>query len=420
MSVPTVNSSLLEAGLIDLPPLSEEIRAVDALCRHALEADYPGLANQIPELPDDPRRWFELLSGIHGGGRGARLLARWSDEAHRLGGWPRGSVERFGILQACLVALSLLSSRQIHDSLNRQFCSTFRRVAARAQGWGAYFAYDNDAFEELARIVTLRRFHAGQVSFDIMPLPRSWLLKVHPLALPGVVGEILGGMGGSGRIVMPHLNYWRANPMMLLKKENDRAHWRIAMSMERDPGIKGLISASWLYSVEVGRASPHIGWLRDFYRDNGAYLVDMEVAHVRAGYLVGSETRRHLHEAGKFRPRETAVLWSRAKMLAWAHRYAEDRAVPRSPSRPGGKTRNRLEPNWQASANDTVSSGQITIINCSPFLRRAPRRYIVTVFLIPSIIIAITVGAVFGYWAVVPATALGVIGIWLFQYFFLQ
>jgi hypothetical protein len=403
-----------------MPPLSAEIQAVEALCRQALETDYFDLAARLTGLPKDPDRWIDLLHGLPDDRRCKRILNELCEQAERLGACPPGSVERFGVLQASLAALPQLESQQSHDSLNRQFCATIRRVASRAGGWGQYFHHNNDAFEELARIVSLRRLHAGQISFDIMGMPRAWLLKVHPLALPDLVRELIAEMGGLGPIVMPHLNYWRANPITMLQKENEISHHRIVQFMEQQPRIRGLVSASWLYSSEIESFSPHIAWLRDFYVDNGAYLVDMEVAHQEAGFLVGSETRRRLHADGKLRPRETLVIWSRERMLAWARETPQSHGavhkVPAQSDRPNRPS----EPKWRSRTNEIPSSGQYTCLHWGLFLRQRPRQYIFTVFCVPLILLALAIGATMGVGAVAPAVLLGFVGIWLLQYFFLQ
>jgi hypothetical protein len=298
----------------------------------------------------------------------------------------------------------------------QQFCGMLLRLASRADGWGSNLDLHSDAFDELARIVTLRRYHAGQSSFDIMAMPRTWLLRIHPLALPGVLSEIATGLRGLGPIVMPHLNYWRANPMMLLPGENDRAMWRIARSIERQPAILGLVASSWLYSTDVGDASPHLAWVRAFYEENGAYLVDMELAPERMGFLIGSEARRRLHAAGSFRPRNTLVIWRRDDMLTWADRYVDAEPTRRRPHRADPQR----TPSWRFDANKTLSSGQLTAMNCERIMTFRPRRYWLFVFLIPCLLAAAAASFTFGVTSVFPIAIGATFLIWLLQYFFLQ
>jgi len=290
-----------------------------------------------------------------------------------------------------------------------QFCAMVRGVAAGQKTWAGYFDHATDAFQELARIVTLRRFHAGQSSFDIMSMPRNWLLRVHPMALPAVVRELLAGLGGLGPVVMPHLNYWRASPTLLLRQENTSAMLRIARCLERQPRIKGLVAASWLYSEAVGDVSPHLAWVRQFYAENGACLVDMNPAAQRAGFLVGSAARRQLYAEGKFRPRETLVIWRRQDMLDWAARQGDET----TPHAAAGRTRS-------LGVGKRLASGQITLLDCEAFMTFHPRWYVVCVFVVPAIVLAAAAAAGLGLYAVLPALLLAVPALWLFQYFCLQ
>jgi hypothetical protein len=403
-------------ALAELSRLRDEIKRVEALCCRVIEEDFGDLIRHMPAPLQTPEGWFDLLAGIPMVPAKIETLRRLTEDAKCAGNWSRGAIERFGALEASRVALPRLASLPVDESVNWQFCDLVRRVASTAQGWGNYFDYDSDAFEEVARIVTLRRFHAGQLSFDVMAMPRTWLLKVHPLALPGVLRELFYEAGGRGPMVMPHVNYWRSNPMMMLKEEHELSMWRIARSIELQPRIKGLVASSWLYSIEVGEVSPHLAWLRDFYQDNGAYITDMEPAPERAGFMVGSKFRRRLYLEGKFRPRQTLVLWPRASMLAWARGGLKQAGNPQSPSRvkiPAG-------PSWKSNANRTLSSGQLTIINCERMSTESPRPYFFIVFILPCLLIALAAGLALGIAAVIPALILGLVGIWLFQYFFLQ
>jgi hypothetical protein len=402
--------------LHELPDLRDEINRVDVLCRQALDEEFAGLICRLPAPLQTPEGWFGVLAGIPVDPTGAATLRRLTEETKRAGGWSRGAIERLAVLEACRAALPRLASLPVDENINRQFCDMVRRIATTTKGWGNYFDYDSAPFEEVARIVTLRRFHAGQLSFDIMAMPRTWLLKVHPLALPGVLRVLFFEAGGMGPMIMPHVNYWRSNPMMMLKEEHELSMRRIARTVELQPRIKGLVAVSWLYSIEVGEVSPHLAWLRDFYQENGADITDMEPAPVRAGFMVGSKSRRNLYLEGKFRPRQTLVLWQRASMLAWARGCLRQAAAPQTPGRarvPGGLP-------WKSNANKTLSSGQMTIINCERLSTESPRPYFFVVFMLPCLLIAIAACLFLGIAAVIPALIIGVIGIWLFQYFFLQ
>ena len=302
------------------------------------------------------------------------IVRRLKREAGERGPSAPFAVERFLALQTYLVALPRLLVMPLPDSMKRQFCITCRDITSTLQRPDERLALESDAFAELAQMLTLRRLHVGPLSFDIMRVPFSWLLKAHPFDLPGFLFELCFGMRGVGPVVMPHINYWRANQLFLRKREHDRAIWRIAQFVEEQPAIKGVAYSSWLFAVETGEKSPHLGWLREFFAAENAQIIDAGPALVDAGFLVGNERRRQLYASGVFHPRETIVLWSRADILAWAHRHPEladnlgDRAAcPALEVAVGARSPTRAR-RWR--------SGRWTLVDGRRLLHYRPRPYI--------------------------------------------
>jgi hypothetical protein len=399
----------------------EEIAAAQALCRKALGSggfDYIARLHCVPTSAED---WFKLLSGIPQDPKCVRRLQQLHAHAEQTCGYLPGTLERFGILQTYVVTFPRLLTLPVHPSIHLEFCATAKRIADCSQGWPNNFDHRSDAFEELCRIVTLRRFHAGQLGFDIMSMPRTWLLKVHPAVLPQVIRELVVRMGGIGPIAMPHLNYWRRNPLLMTQNENERALWRIAKSIELQPNVKGFIGASWFYCASVGEISPHLAWVRDFFQDQGAFLVDMEPAPVRSGFMIGSEKRRRSYGEGKFRPRQTLVLWPRNDMLRWAASYQ-----PESMKQGTAAVKqlsievSRRSPVRRSVIVQATSSGRFTLLDCERILTYAPRRYAFTVFVIPWLLLIAVSTLGFGIGGVLLTAVVAPIVIWLVQYLFLQ
>ena len=186
------------------------------------------------------------------------------------------AVERFLALQTYLVALPRLLQMPVPDSIKRQFCITCRDIASTPQrpdaAAGAGEPPRSPSSPKSRRSANSMQ---GNASFDVMRrMPFTWLLKAHPFDLSGFIRELCFGMRGVGPFVEPHINYWRANQMVLLKREHERAIWRIAQFVEERPAIKGLVSSSWLYGVETGEQSPHLAWLREFFAAENARIID--------------------------------------------------------------------------------------------------------------------------------------------------
>jgi hypothetical protein len=406
-------------------PLGDEIVEAEMVCRRALDADYPSLIHR--EAPRNPEGWFELLCGIPYDRTRVAALRRLKADAERIGLCSPYAVERFAVLQAYLVALPRLRSLPVDESVNRQFCATCRQLAFGSQTRGSQtgesrLALGSDAFAELAQIVTFRRFHAGQLSFDIMKMPIGWLLKVHSIELPGLIRELISGIGGVGPMVAPHVNYWRSNPLVILKREQERALWRIGRSIERDYRIKGLIASSWLYSVMVGQSSPHLAWVRDFFINHNAYVLDLGPALADSGFLVGSEKRRRLYADGDVRPRETLVLWRREDMIAWTKSQTEfgDTACPRYVPHADARATKRLPANPKLRTDRTLRSGQLTLIDCKRWLHYKPKSYIMIIVLFPALCAAIVATIIWSAGAGCVSFIFAFAVMWLSQYFFLQ
>ena len=400
-------------------PVADEIESCAELCRAALATDPLASVGQLPLAPQSPQACFDLVLGIPYDPRCMEAVRRLKRHDAEHGHLAPFAVERFLALQTYLVALPRLLQMPVPDSIKRQFCITCRDIASTPQQPDQRLALEGHEFRELAQIATLRRFHAGELSFDVIHrMPFTWLLKAHPFDLPGFVRELCFGMRGVGPMVEPHFNWWRANRIVLLKREHDRAMWRIAQFVEDRPAIKGVACSSWLFSVETGEESPHLSWVREFFAAENARIVDAGPALVERGFLIGNERRRRLYESGLFRPRETIVLWSRADMLAWAHRHPEfadgvgDRAARRAPKGDVGADAKTPARRWR--------SGNWTLIDCRRLLYYRPRRYIALVIAVPALLGASVAGAIWSAAAMAPVFIALAACLWVFQYFFLQ
>jgi hypothetical protein len=398
--------------------IANEIETSAGLCRAALATDLLASVGQLSLAPQNPQACFDLLLGIPHDARSMEVVRRLKRDAGEGGRSVPFAVERFLALRAYLVALPRLLQMPVPDSIKRQFCITCRDITSTLHRPEERLALESAAFGELAQIVTLRRLHAGELSFDVMRMPFSWLLKAHPFDLPGFLRELCSGMRGVGPVVMPHINYWRANQMFLRKREHDRAIWRIAQFVEEQRAIKGVAYSSWLFAVETGEESPHLGWLREFFAAENARIIDAGPALTDAGFLVGNERRRQLYASGVFRPRETIVLWSRADILAWAHRHPEfadgvgDRAACPAPK---GAVGARAQTPARRSR-----SGKWTLIDCRRLLHYRPRPYIALVLALPALLGASVAGAIWSAAVMAPAFVVLVACLWVFQYLFLQ
>jgi hypothetical protein len=175
----------------------------------------------------------------------------------------------------------------------------------------------------MAKVVTLRRFPAGQLHIERSGIPRSWLARLGPRRLARVLIFLARHVGARGPFFFHHLAWRRKNRFLLLEKEQNHSYFRIAQSLALNPEVVGLATESWLHSPETLRVSPHLAWLNRPFNEHGGMVVVIGEASESSGVFTGSAERRRLYEEGRFRPTTAMVIWPRAAMLQWARNHPE-------------------------------------------------------------------------------------------------
>ena len=174
-------------------------------------------------------------------------------------------------------------------------------------------------FREFAKIVTGRRFSAGLFHWDICGVSRSWLLKVPPRDVAGLL-RALAKLRGLGPAMFPHLNPHR-EPGHLAEPAISDALAAMAETLESRPDLRGLVAASWLRSPDVHRVSPHLAAVNAPIVAAGGFVTTIGAAPPDCGVFEYSRERGRLYQAGRFKPTTGLVIWSRADMLRWWRGY---------------------------------------------------------------------------------------------------
>jgi len=227
-----------------------------------------------------------------------------------------GAIERLLLLRSASRSLQQVPGLPVSDDVKRLLLEAFDDIAAPRRG----IAFDaaRGSFVALAKLVTLRRFPAGQFHWERSGIPRSWVLKVKGRERLALLYMITKTMKGFAPVFFIHLNAHRKNRFMLTEREADRSYRRMAESMRLQPDIKGLVASSWLNSRDTFAVSPHLEWMNRTFVANGALEVTMGPADPDSGVLARSPERRRAYESGAFRPTTGLVVWPREAMLAWA------------------------------------------------------------------------------------------------------
>ena len=230
--------------------------------------------------------------------------------------------ERSLLLRAMRISLHRLDTCPVDPSVRRLYEDELRGVENPTPAAMSRFDLSKNIFVALAKIATLRRFPAGQMTWEVSGIPRSWLPKVPLRSMPRVA-QYLGRLGRLGPAFVPHLNATRKDRAALIERETNRSWYRMAQSMKLQPQIVGLVASSWLHSPDTMRVSPHLTAFSQALLDGGALVIRHHRADLECGVFHRSPERKKLYEDGDFIPTHGMVIWPRKEMLAWADAHPE-------------------------------------------------------------------------------------------------
>ena len=232
-----------------------------------------------------------------------------------------GAFERFLIVSAAADATGRVEGLPVDGRVKDLLLQNFEMYACA--NVPEPFDLSLASFVAMGRIATLSRFPAGQLDWVVSGIPRSWLPRVEWHAVPRFARSLLFDLRGFGPAFFSHLNPNRRNQTVLLERESLRSYHRMARSMERQPGIRGFVTSSWLHSPDTAAVSPHLAWLNEVFMQNGGVVVPLGRVDAGCGVLHRSPERQQAYDEGRFTPTEALVIWSRRAMLAWARGHED-------------------------------------------------------------------------------------------------
>jgi hypothetical protein len=281
------------------------------LCLRTL--DDPGLQKVAAQAANDALDISKLLNQVTWTAGSTSPLVAWRE---RMTAGPH-EFERWLILAAALQALPALEEAPVTGEVKDLWLEEIRRVAEPPANWSQFLKLEHSRFREMARLVTLRRWPAGQFHWEAGGLPGTAAMRTPARQLPALA-KVLLETGGRDCFAEIHTNENRKNRFTLTAAEGLKSFRHIALSLELQPKTRGIFSYGWLTCESTAEVVPRLAWMREFFLAQGAFLASTEEAPADAGFLTGSEERRKLYEEGKFRPRMTYVIWPRKRAIEWA------------------------------------------------------------------------------------------------------
>jgi len=300
----------------------EKLSAAEAASRTALESSaLEKITQQVQRVP------ASILRGKEGC---YRALQQVTSDPHSTASLESAAASlpadsstfgRWLLLQAAFVGMKQLPDIPVFAEVKNAWAEEVLFFAQAATSWLPAFALSHVRFREMARIVTWRRFPAGQFHWEVSGLPRSTFWKIPAGDVPRVAWYWLASLRGFAPLWETHINDRRRNRLTLTEPEGLKSYYRMARSLEMQKDVKGLVTFGWLYCSSTGQVTPRLAWLREFFLHHGGVITSTGFAPGNAGFLVGSEERRRLYEEGRYRPAMTCVLWSRDAILRWASQF---------------------------------------------------------------------------------------------------
>ncbi len=145
-------------------------------------------------------------------------------------------------------------------------------------------------------------------------VPRSLVLR----QAPGNLMRALVYFGLRSHGFAPFLEN-HVHPAMLSHfnpEGRQRCYALVAELLQRWPESRGLMGISWYYDPAVRTISPHLAYLRDEPERGGAlFLPAGSGPDAIAGATATSDTRRRLHEQGRYTPTRYLMAWSRTALM---------------------------------------------------------------------------------------------------------
>ena len=237
--------------------------------------------------------------------------------------------ERYVLLRGALGAVSGVARLPVPEGVKTLMLEEFVWLTRPKDRELPWFTAGEYVFSALCKLVTFRRFSAGQLHWEVAGLSRSTLWRVQRRQLPALLAGVRA-LGGFRPTFVPHLA-WRRRQIMMSEREHYRSLFLMTQALELQPQILGYVGEAWFYSPDAHRVSPHLAWTKTLFETWGGTVVITGAADESSGVFQGSRVRRELAERGEFRPTLGLAIWPRAGMRRWAASVRSEYGQPAEP-----------------------------------------------------------------------------------------
>src|SRR5690348_7385181 len=176
------------------------------------------------------------------------------------------------------------------------------------------------AFTVACQILSLRRFPAGPLDWELSGFPRSWLFSIHTRKLR-TLAFLLTKTRGFAPMFFVHVARPPKKRALVIETEVLRSYYRIAKSLELQPNVKGILASAWFHDPEAVRRYPHLDWLNRPYLEGGGLIVTAGPAPPDSGIAERNLERQELLARGESPFRIGVAIWPRNAAIQWARNH---------------------------------------------------------------------------------------------------
>lgn len=247
----------------------------------------------------------------------ANLKQRVAQERNDL---PDDSFERALLEYAARETAPTIQQLPVHDRVKSLLREEFRYYLDPSGRGRPVLEPQTLAFTLACQTVSLRRFPAGPLDWELSGFPRSWLFSIHTRKLK-TLAFLLTKTRGFGPMFFVHVARAPKKRALVIESEVLRSYYRIAKSLELQPHIKGILASAWFHDPEAVKRYPHLDWLNRPYLESGSLIVTAGLAPADSGIAERSVERQELLARGESPFRIGIAIWPRGAAIEWAHRH---------------------------------------------------------------------------------------------------
>jgi hypothetical protein len=237
-------------------------------------------------------------------------------------------LERTLVLRAVIGALERLPSLPVDDSVKHLFCREFQYYANPPESGPDNFAMTGYPFVAVCELALLNRFPSGQYQWRISGFSRRWLATIQQPSRLRLIHFLASKMHGVKPYFVTHMAVSYHRTLFVTPREHQKFFYRMALALQQQPEIKGILGVSWLHSVETHRISPHLKFENEPFLESGGIYFDLGPAPSGTDdFCKGDKSRSEAYQSGEFKPTIGGVMCSRAQALAWKDNHPEIAAL---------------------------------------------------------------------------------------------